>query len=240
MVSMLARAVAGVPDPDREGSRIEALAELSEFRQEFHACLTARRDELFGMAEAVLCADGPVRTLVGLALAPEHRRGHGALYDAINHGRIEIARLRRALATVPLPRAAGGRIVLAADVTPWLRPDAPTSPDRLFCHTYGRRKGDHQMIPGWPYSIVAALESGRISWTTVLDAIRLRPDDDEAAVTAVQVRDLVARLIEAGQWRPGDPDILLVLDAGYDTARLAFLLDDLPVEVWAGCAAIGC
>jgi hypothetical protein len=222
---------AGVPAPSREGSRIEALAELSEFRQEFHACLTARRDELFEMVEAVLCADGPVRTLVGLALAPEHRRGHGALYDAINHGRIEIARLRRALATVPLPRAAGERIVLAADVTPWLRPDAPTSPERLFCHTYGRRKGDHQMIPGWPYSIIAALETGRTSWTTVLDAIRLRPDDDEAAVTAVQVRDLVARLIEADQWRQGDPDILLVLDAGYDTARLAFLLDDLPVEV---------
>lgn len=38
-----------------------------------------------------------------LALAPEHRRGHGALYDGINHGRIEMARLRRALAGLPLP-----------------------------------------------------------------------------------------------------------------------------------------
>jgi hypothetical protein len=28
-----------------------------------------------------LCTDGPVKTLVDLALAPEHRRGHGALYD---------------------------------------------------------------------------------------------------------------------------------------------------------------
>ncbi len=166
--SILARATAGMPAPLQEGSRIEALADLSDFRHEVFACLTARRDELFELAEAVLCADGPVRTLVGLALAPEHRRGHGALYDAINHGRIEIARLRRALATVPLPRAAGGRIVLAADITPWLRPDAATSPERLFCHTYGRRKDDHQMIPGWPYSVIAALETGRTSWTVVL------------------------------------------------------------------------
>ena len=29
------------------------------------------------------------------------------------------------------------------------------------------------MIPGWPYSFVAALEPGRTSWTAVLDAVRL-------------------------------------------------------------------
>jgi hypothetical protein len=46
----------------------------------------------------VLCADGPVRSLAALSLAPEHRRGHGALYEAVNHGRIDISRLRRCLA----------------------------------------------------------------------------------------------------------------------------------------------
>ena len=70
------------------------LAVLSRFRADFHACLTARGDELFELADAVLCADGPVRDLAGLSLAPEHRRGHGALYDAVNQGRVEIGRLR--------------------------------------------------------------------------------------------------------------------------------------------------
>lgn len=126
MTPMLAHAVAGVPASKREGSRIEALAELSEFRQEVYECLTARADALFELAEAVLCAEGPVKTLVGLSLAPEHRCGHGALYDAINHGRIEISRLRHVLAGLELPRAAGGRIVLGVDVSPWLRPGAPT------------------------------------------------------------------------------------------------------------------
>ena len=83
---------------------------------------------------------------------PEHRRGHGALYDGLNQGRIEVGRLRRALAGLALPRWADGRIVLAVDVSPWLRPDAPTCPQRLFCHTYGRGRGEAQMIPGWPYS----------------------------------------------------------------------------------------
>src|ERR1022692_2314547 len=206
-------------------------AVLSRFRREFHACLTARADELAELADAVLCADGPVRSLAGLSLAPGHRRGHGALYDAVNGGRIEIARLRRSLAGLPLPRAADGRLMLAVDVSNWLRPGAATSPDRLFCHVYGRGKGQAQMIPGWPYSVVAALEPGRTSWTAVLDAVRLGPDDDETEVTAAQVRDVVTRLAGAGHWREGDPDILIVFDAGYDVTRLAHLLAGWPVEL---------
>jgi hypothetical protein len=57
-------------------------AMLSGFRRDFHSCLTARGDETFELADAVLCAGGPVRNLAGLSLVPEHRRGHGALYDA--------------------------------------------------------------------------------------------------------------------------------------------------------------
>src|SRR5437763_15694746 len=207
------------------------LAVLSRFRRDFHGCLTARADELSELADAVLCADGPVKTLAGLSLAPEHRRGRGALYDAVNHGRIDIARLRRSLAGLPLPRAAGGRLVLAVDVSNWLRPGAVTSPGRLFCHVYGRGKGQAQMIPGWPYSVIAALEPGRTSWTAVLDAVRLGPGDDETEVTAAQVREVITRLIEAGHWHDGDPPVLVVFDAGYDVTRLAWLLADLPVEL---------
>jgi hypothetical protein len=206
-------------------------AVLSRFRREFHACVTARPDELCELADAVLCADGPVRDLAGLSLVPEHRRGHGALYDAVNQGRVDIARLRRSLAGLPLPRAADGRLVLAVDVSNWLRPGAATSPDRLFCHVYGRGKGQAQMIPGWPYSVVAALEPGRTSWTAVLDAIRLGPDDDGIAVAAAQVRDVITRLIAAGQWQEGDPPILVIFDAGYDVTRLAWLLAGLPAQV---------
>jgi hypothetical protein len=210
---------------------VESLAVLSRFRRDFHRCLTARADELAELADAVLCAEGPVRTLAGLSLAPEHRRGHGALYDAVSHGRIAACRLRRALAGLPLPRAADGRLVLAADVSCWLRPGAATSPERLFCHVYGRAKGQAQMIPGWPYSVVAALEPGRTSQTAVPAAVRLGPDDDAAAVTAAQVRDVVTRLIAAGHWRAGDPAILVIFDAGYDVPRLAWQLSDLPAEL---------
>lgn len=98
--------------------------------------------------------------------------------------------------------------MLAVDVSAWLRPDAPTSPQRSFCHVYGRGKGQAQLIPGWQYSFVAALEPGRTSWTAVLDAVRLHPDDDPTAVTATQIRNVVGRLRAAGHHRDDDPDIL--------------------------------
>ncbi len=172
--------------------RVESLTVLSRFRTDFYDCLTARADALFELTDAVLCTDGPVRSLVDLALAPKHRQGHGALYAGLNRGRVDVARLRRVLAEVPLPRAADGRLVLAVDVSPWLRPDAGTVPDRSFCHTYGRGSAKHQMMPGWPYSVVVALESGRTSWTAFLDAVRLGPGADLAAVTADQVREVVS------------------------------------------------
>src|SRR5260370_39023303 len=85
----------------------QARAGLAAFRRELYRCFTARPDGLFELADAVLCANGPVKTLAGLSLAPEHRRGHGALYDAVSHGRIDTAALSVALAAIRLPRLAG-------------------------------------------------------------------------------------------------------------------------------------
>ncbi|WP_199838762.1 hypothetical protein [Streptomyces sp. TN58] len=56
----------------------EALGVFSRFCVEFYDCQYARADVLFEHTDAVLCADGPVNTLVELSLTVEHRRGHGA------------------------------------------------------------------------------------------------------------------------------------------------------------------
>ncbi|MEU0956885.1 transposase [Streptomyces niveus] len=73
----------------------DAIAEVSHFRSELYACMTARGDALFELCDALLCTDGSVRTLVDLALAPEHRRGHGALYGGLNQDRIDVATTTR-------------------------------------------------------------------------------------------------------------------------------------------------
>ncbi|MFE6148467.1 transposase [Streptomyces sp. NPDC057889] len=72
----------------------------------------------------------------------------------------------------------------------------------------------------------------------MLDAVRLGPADDATAVTAAQLldvvvrlRNVVVRLVRAGQWRPGDADTFVFMDSGYDVTRLAHVLADLPVEL---------
>jgi hypothetical protein len=94
-------------------------------------------------------------SLVDLTLTPEHRRGHGALYDGLNNGPIDVDRLRRTLAGLPLAPTGDGRALLAVDVTNWLRPDAVTSPDRLFCHTHQpiRHRPHLQLGPAAPQLI---------------------------------------------------------------------------------------
>jgi hypothetical protein len=106
-----------------DAARVEFLTVLSRFRTDFYDCLTARADALFELNDALLCTDGAVRSLVDLTLTPEHRRGHGALYDALNRGNVEVERLRAVLAGLPLPKT-DGRITLAVDVSPWLRPNS--------------------------------------------------------------------------------------------------------------------
>ena len=39
----------------------------------------------------------------------------------------------------------------------------------------------------------------------------MEPGADVAAVTTMQVREVIERLVAAGQWRPGDPKVLVVL-----------------------------
>jgi hypothetical protein len=98
------------PDPARVAeaiARYEAYRELREFRARLYACLTARPDALFELADAILCADHAVTSLVQLSLVPEFRRGHGALYDALSCGRINGEKFA-ALLTGTLPPLVDG------------------------------------------------------------------------------------------------------------------------------------
>ncbi|WP_446219955.1 transposase [Micromonospora sp. IBHARD004] len=168
--------------------------------------------------------------VVDLSLAAEHRRGHGALYDGLNSGRLDIGRLRVRLAGLPLPRTANGRRVLAVDVSSWLRPDVhfggPAVLPRLWA-------GEGSGPDDFRVAVLVRRRAGVRPHLVDRDPGRGAPrtTDDATAVTADQLRDVVNRLIAAGHWRDGDPEILIVADTGYDITRLAFVLADLPVQL---------
>jgi len=220
-----------VPYPEVSGEAGPAgLGDLEAFRAKFYDCLSTRADALFELTDAVLCSPGPVTTLVDLSLCPEHRRGHGALYDGLSCGAIEIKGLQFAIAALKLPRGTDGRITLGIDVSPWLRPDAPSSADRLFCHVHGRGKNQAQMIPGWPCSVVCRGGTGSHLVDGGTGRGAPEPDDDDTTVAATQVREVVGRLRAAGHVKDGDLDILLVFRLRI-RRDLAFLLADLPVQL---------
>lgn len=64
-----------------------------------------------------------------------------------------------------------------------------------------------------------------------MDVVRLRPCEDATAITADQLRNVVKRLITTMQQQGTHPEVLVVMDAGYDVTRLAWLLRDVPVSL---------
>lgn len=149
---------------------------------------------------------------------------------APDRGWAEPTKLRRALAGLPVPRAADGRIVLVVNVSNGLRPDAPASDERLFCHVYGR--GDcklDQVVSSWPHSFVAALEAGRTSRWPPAGRGAAWPRRRRDCCYRYQLREVVVRLVKARDWQPGDPEVLIMKSSGYDVAYLSHALASLPV-----------
>jgi hypothetical protein len=211
----------------QEQAAVEALSELSAFRAGFYHCLDARADALFELADAVICADGPVTSLAQLSLAPVFRRGHGALYDALADGAVDEERLRDLLAS-QLP--AGVPLMFGIDATTYPRPNAECSPDRGLHYAPCRCDGDRKVVPGWQFQWVMGLEWGSSSWTLPVDARRLPEGACPVTATAAQIRDLAGRLNRRPE-PAGRPAPLFILDQGYAATALTHALDGLAVQL---------
>jgi hypothetical protein len=85
------------------------LEALRAFRQHVYPLFGCRRDALFEALDAVLSA--PSReTSAHLSLAPHCHRGWGSLYDALDAGTMDLARLERLAASSDWPPRATGRL----------------------------------------------------------------------------------------------------------------------------------
>jgi hypothetical protein len=216
----------GVPRADPEAGR--SVGPLVAFRGALYDCLTARRDALFELCEAVLCSDGPVTSVAELSLCAVFRRGHGALYDGLAAGGLDADRLRDALVAA-LPE--GLPLMFAVDVSVYPRPDAGCSPDRTHCHSACRCDGERKTIPGWAYSRVTGVEWGSASWVYPVDAVRVGPGDDLVTVTAAQVTGLVKRLRAAGRTGQGGQRVpLAIMDCGYPAPAISDALAGASVQ----------
>ena len=202
---------------------------LVGFRAGLYRCFRKRADALFELADAVLTTRGVAGSLVELSLEKAFRRGHGALYDALAAGEIDVDAVAGLLAA-SWEDPDDGPVKIAVDTSAWPRPDAATSPGLCHCYTTCRCDGARKTIPGWPFSFAAGLGWGASSWTVLLDAVRLEPDDDATVVTVSQVANVLARIRMTGRL-DRRPAPVCVFDAGYDLTRITYLAQRAGLDV---------
>ncbi|MFB7225048.1 NF041680 family putative transposase [Streptomyces sp. NPDC056227] len=211
-----------------DAARVESLSVLSRFRADFYECLPSRADTLFDLTDAVLCAEGPVTSLVELSLQSNFRRGHGALYDALAHGAIDEERLRSLLAS-QLP---DGPLMFGVDASTYPRPSAECSPGRGHHYAPCRCDGDRKTVPGWQFQWITGLEWGSSSWTLPVDVARVPATFCSVAASAEQIRRVTHHLDHLGRLRSdGLPAPLFILDQGYSASGLTHALADVPVQL---------
>jgi hypothetical protein len=128
--------------------------ELAGFREAFYDCLNGWGDALFELADAALCATGPVGSVPSLSLEPIFRRSHGSLYKALARGGIDTDRLRQLLVE---SRPESWPLVFAVDTSTWDRCDAETSPQRGFYYSASKHSAGQPIVAGWSYQWICQL-----------------------------------------------------------------------------------
>jgi hypothetical protein len=101
-----------------------------DYRRELYQALGHRKDSLFKLMEAALCASSP-EPLVRLSLIPGYRRRWPSACDGLADGSLDAEHLRRHFVRA-LPPPAGTWELWGIDGTTWPRPSAATSPERTY------------------------------------------------------------------------------------------------------------
>jgi hypothetical protein len=194
------------------------LARLGRFRAELYRCFGRWGDALFELTDALAGADRPVRSVAELMFEPVVRRGWGSLYQALEHGQVDVAAGRDLLARwVPVPVV--GPLMFAIDTSKMPRADTRVVPDVGMQYAAERdRSGGVPAVPGWAMQwvtqvAVSGASVGKDSWSAPVDVRRVGTAGNANEIAAVQITDLVGRL--AGQSATAGVPVLFLLDIGY-------------------------
>ena len=92
----------------------------------------------------------PGALLAELSLEPGHQRGHGTLYNTLDCGKMQVSRLRWALAGVRLGAWDDGRIRLAVDVEQLAAAGRGDQPGPVVLPLLRAGEQQRAVIPGGP------------------------------------------------------------------------------------------
>jgi len=160
---------------------------ISQFRQEVYCRFEQRADAVLDLVDGLTTAMA-VESPVAVSESPLFRRRFSSVYDALDHGRLDLFWLRKLL-NRHQPEAAetiAGYEVYAVDCTEDEHAEAETLPDR-----HQTRKGRFApKIVGHRYSWLSRLVQWRTSWCMPQDIERVTTASTDSQVAADQVKQL--------------------------------------------------
>lgn len=165
----------------------ENINKLIEFRQAvYEHGLTARRDALFNVLDALLC-EGSVSSFAMLSQSVQFQRKWPSLYAAVADGKIDSVWMREYLAQqVP----SQGVCVFPIDGSPWPRPRSRVLDDRQYIYQASSDVNGGTVTVGYPYSLLEWCVEPHTSWSLPIDVRRVPATQTAQAIGAEQIRTL--------------------------------------------------
>ena len=160
---------------------------LNDFRHKIYRCFGNAKDALFNLVDA-LSSEAAACSFPELSFSPFFERTWASLYEALEDGQIDGARLREVFVDfAPLPQP-GEIVFVCIDTSNLYRPEAETACDRTLVPIANLPKNSHVASPGWVMSHVVLLPTQAGQGTYVLDTARVKSSELATEVAARQLK----------------------------------------------------
>jgi hypothetical protein len=168
-------------------STTQQFNKIIEFRQAIYQHgFSQEADAQFELLDA-LTSSGPIRAFPELSFSPFFRRQWESVYAAVERGQQEREWLTGYLSQQLKPNW-DEVVLMALDLSAWVRPDAPTLPERQYIHSSTQDVTGQDVVVGQPYSLLAWVAEPGQSWTLPVRVARVNRDQTEVEAGVAQVQ----------------------------------------------------
>lgn len=194
------------------------LSTLKEFRQHVYGCFERSRDALFNLCDA-LSSESQARSVPELSLSGLFERRWSSVYEALQDGRIDVARLRRVFVESLIEKQpAEEPIWLGIDSSSMERLEAESNRDRGMIYMANLPHATKPVSVGWQFSTVMLLPECPSSWVGILEQQRIGTEQSAIEVGIAQLRALLPLIT-----RP----VIVLADRWYAVAAFVCACRDL-------------
>ncbi len=192
-------------------------------REQVYTCFKRAGDALFNLTDALL-SESQAKSLAELSLSPSFQRKWPSVYEALEDGTIDVAKLRAVWVEALLAQSEPEELIwIAVDSSVIERPDSQTSEDRGIIHLSNLPQVDKPIGVGWTMSSVVLLPETPSSWVPILDVERVATSQTPVQVAIAQLQALMPHL--------GKRPVILLADRGYCTPEFLRACYELGISV---------